>query len=440
MNDKQWKELMELKKKTSLSPKTDYRLARLEGLLSSAYYLRTFSAKEKANLIAQFDELSEQDQLDLIARITNKTHPNFFHLSDEEREQLRTARQELSFHERARLSDTLIHTDAGCAWIDLGEVFITRIEIDDNSSRDREKRPYAYICFSDSYRSRVETVDILESVRNNAAAIGHPAVVFAIYHWQRLINAKRVLQRDDVLSSDVWGELEKEIWGGLREVRVAESNLKELGKALLKGAKSRAIPNQMALALKMESLGLGVKDTDTVLHKAWERLASRFIKPTDEVKETLTKIEAKLLKFERYPYTDDRLRRVSSASVMRFLKDGGRKGGRRFIGNNTDGISLRPRWKSFLYTFAAWYFGLKRSVVQEYLEKAAKQNVPDKEVYRSFGDSPTSDVHRVLSYLFATPLIAVREPIWLNEFDAGLHSIPIAIENAASEKKSNEGK
>ena len=438
MNEEQWNELLELRYIADLSPKFEFRLQRLESLLSSSFHLDTYSAEERIELLAQFKGLSEQEQKDLVARVKNKPHANFFHLSDEEREKLKAARPELSLQERARLSGPFIYTNAGVALLDIAEAFNAKIEIDDNSSIERETCPYAYIYFSHHYQRRVETIDILESVRKDATAISHPVVAFAIYHWQRIINAKRVFEREDVITSDEWEKLAKEMWGGLREVRIAENNLKALGKALVEGAKNRAIPNETALSLKMESLGLGVNDKNTVLHKAWERLDSRFIERTDETEQMLVKIEAELQRFERQPYSDNRLRRIDSARVMQFLKDGGETGGSRYVGNSPEGVSLRPRWKVFLNAFAAWYFGIKQGVLQGYLEKAGKQDVADKEVYRGFGISPTSDVPSIFSYLLTLSLEVVREPIWLHESDIGFHGIPKAIENALSGEESEE--
>ena len=285
MNEEQWNELLELRKKISLTPKTDYRYSRLEDFFFYHHCLSTYSQEELKRLFTTFGELPDQEKQDLISRATKRTHPNFFHLSDAEVDKFMSARPELSFHERARLSDGFISTKAGTAWFDLGEVSEAVIEIDDNSSPARAKRPHAQIYFSHGSQRRVETVDIIESVKNNATAIGHPAIVFAIYHWQRVINAKRVVGRDDVTTSGEWGKITKEVIGDMETVRVAEKNLAAIGKALETGAKKRAIPNAFAFALNVKLMGLDIEDQNTVVYQAWEQLKAISINRTDEVEQ-----------------------------------------------------------------------------------------------------------------------------------------------------------
>ncbi len=84
MNEEQWAELLKLREKASLDPKSDYRFQSLEIYLSALYTLNRFSQEDKANFNAQFNELSEQDKENISSRVINKTHPNFFHLTDEE--------------------------------------------------------------------------------------------------------------------------------------------------------------------------------------------------------------------------------------------------------------------------------------------------------------------------------------------------------------------
>ncbi len=198
MTDEEFNELLGLRNKARLT-QNEHQLSRLQDLLACTRYLETYTQEEKDSLIAQFRELSPQEQLELLNR-SYRSNPNFFNLSEEERERLAAARKELSLHQRARLSDIYLHTAAGIAWLDLGEVSNTFIEIDDKSSPDRETRPYAHVYFSDHWRMRVETIDILETVKNDPTAVGHPAVVFAIYHWQRVIYTRRVIERPDVTS------------------------------------------------------------------------------------------------------------------------------------------------------------------------------------------------------------------------------------------------
>lgn len=432
MNDEEWAELLKLREKANLSPKTDYRFQSLENYLSAIYTLNLYSQEQKEKFAVQFNELSEQDKQDITHRVTNKTNSNFFHLTDDEMEKLQAARKELSFHERARLLSNLILTNTGTAWLDLGEVFDAQIELDDNSSPARWTRPYAYISFPNGHQRRVETVDIIASVNKNPAAIGHPAIVFAIHHWQRVIHAKRVIERDDITSRDeTWRSMRRVVSGEI-EVEVAERNLQTIGEKLLKGAKKGAISKEAALAINVELLGLTLEDTDTVFYKAWERLGAEYIERTDEVEQVLASLKADLLMFEKQPHTDLKSRRISTDRIMMFLNEEGEKGGKRFVGYSEEGISVKPSWKVFRNAFVAWFFELAQPVVQDYLEKAGKENVDSDDVYQYSWNAPRSIVANVFHYLLTNQLVVAREPMMISETSIGFRGLEKAIEDAIS--------
>lgn len=125
-----------------------------------------------------------------------------FHLLPEELDDIKDRRKQMSLSDRARLS-TFIDAGAGIAWLDLGGVLDATIELDDHSSPERERRPHVRIYYKDAAREvdvitpQVEIIDIIESVRNDAAAVGHPAIAFAIYHWQRVVQANIDFQAID---------------------------------------------------------------------------------------------------------------------------------------------------------------------------------------------------------------------------------------------------
>ncbi|MDQ1591627.1 MAG: hypothetical protein QOG71_2254 [Pyrinomonadaceae bacterium] len=432
MNEEQWKELLELRAKASLSPRTDSRFERLEDYISLSLRLSIYSHEEQLKLLAEFNELPDQEKQDVLSRVANRTHPNFLQLSADELEKLRTARKDLSFHERARLFSDLFLTAAGTAWLDLGGVFEAEIEINDNSSPERETRPYAYIYFSHGHHRRVETIDILESIKRNPESIGHPAIVFAIHHWQRVIYAKRVIERDDVTTRDEIGKVIKEMFGG-KDIKTAKRNLGKISKTLVDAAKKRAISNELAFAFKIESVGLGLENKETFLYKAWEKLEAEFVGQTDGVEQILAKIETELLALERRPYTGNRFDSVSVRKVMEFLRKAGKKGGKKFVGYNAKGNLRRPRWKVFRNAYAAWLFGLKQSLVSEYLRKAAKQELIESDVYQPSWVSPKGGVIRIIHHLMTTPLVAVRNPVIISEDNIGFQGIEAAIKKAMSD-------
>ena len=193
------------------------------------------------------------------------------------------------------------------------------------------------------------------------------------------------------------------------------------------------ISNELAFAFKIELVGLGLENKETFLYKAWEKLEATFVNRTDEVDQVLAKIETELLALERQPYTSDRFDSVSVRKVMEFLRKGGRNGGRRFVGYNKEGDSLRPRWIVFRNAYAAWLFGLKRKVVQEYLEDAAKQGSIESDVYQPSWVSPKGGVIPIIHHLLATPLVAVRDPILVSEVDIDIQGMEAAIKKAMSD-------
>jgi type I restriction enzyme S subunit len=399
--------------------------------LSAKYTLSRFTPTEREQFDAQFNGLSEQEREDITSRVVKKTNPNFFHLTDEEVEKLKAARKDMSFHERARLLSNLILTAAGTAWLDLGNIFEASIEIDDSSSPDRWKQPYAYIYFPKSLSGRVETVDILKSVRTNPTCIGHPVIVFAIYHWQRVIYTKRVLERDDVTYRGEIGESFKLIFGG-QEVENALKNLEAISKALFAGAKKRAIPNEAALAIRMDTYGM-LEDEGTILVKAWESLEGKNIRECPTFKQILAKVEADLLDFEGRPHEDSKSRRIQVSRIIEFLKKGGKKGGKAFVGFDEDGNSRRQSWKVFRNAFAAWFFDLSQSsTIQEYLERAGKQEVLTGEMYQRTFSLPQTKTSSVLYYLFVSQLVMAREPVIVHEAEVRNKGIAKAIEDALS--------
>lgn len=428
MSDEKLNELLELRAKASLAP-NEHRLQRLIDLLSYTRYLESYTQEEKERLIAQFKELSSEEQQE-VWNHTYKLHPNFFNLSDEEREKLAKARKELPLHERALISEVFFHTAGGFAWLDIMEVLDTRIQLDDRSSAAREKRPYAHIYPTDFWQLNVETVDILEAVKSDPMAIGHPAIVFAIYHWRRVIYTKRVIKREDVTSNDEIGQYLNDQWRGGRDVRSAENNLKAISKTLYDAAKKRMIPKESALALKMQWCGLSPEGKETVVHKAWEELKAEIIDKQGSPEDILRDLEPKLLAHERiiqgkHPIYANR--------VMEFLTQGGKKGGKRFVGFDAEGNSLRTTWKDFRNAFAAWFFKLKQSAVQQYLEDAKKQNIVLDEVYEPSLAYPTTTIARIFTYLLTKPLVFARDPVLLRESDVGMHGIEEVINRVSSD-------
>jgi len=66
MNEGQWKELLELRTKASLSPRTDSRFEHLENYISLSFQLSIYSQEEQRKLLSEFNELPEQEKQALL--------------------------------------------------------------------------------------------------------------------------------------------------------------------------------------------------------------------------------------------------------------------------------------------------------------------------------------------------------------------------------------
>jgi hypothetical protein len=341
-------------------------------------------------------------------------------LNDNELQTLKTYRKKLRFHERVRLSSRWDRAAVGTVWHDFGEISDSGIELDDQSSREREERPYAYIWQSTGYYRIVETVDIIESIARNPTSIGHPAIIFAIYHWQEVIQAQRLIERDDVYSHSDMGKAVKRELGGGKELEIAKRNLKAVTDAFHSGIKEKRLSKEVAFANQVKSMSLD--DQDNFLYEAWKRLEARHVEQTDETLRRLEKIESHLQQIEReYPNhnTDTPIRKV-----MDFL----RADGVRFVYSEESEFSRRPTWKAFRHAFLAWHFDMKQTTVQEYLEEAARHETPEV-VYRPSLSAPKGRVANIFHYVLAIPLVSAREPLVVHEDDIGFHGLTAAIED-----------
>jgi hypothetical protein len=181
----------------------------------------------------------------------------------------------LSFHERAGLLACYL-PPRGTTLSDPGGVFESRIKIIDRYPKSKNKiedeenvRPLACIVFTDLMSAQVDVIDILESVRNDATAIGHPVVTYAIYHWQKLLAWSKYSKDTSVNRKSDIGEVINNLRAN-RPLKSAKRNLAAIGKALQEGARRMAIPKESALELKVERLHFD--EDNTYLRVAWERL------------------------------------------------------------------------------------------------------------------------------------------------------------------------
>lgn len=82
MDQEKWDELMNLRGKASLNPKTDYRFEQLENYLSDLHAFNIFLQKDHKKFQDQLNKLSEQERQDLFNRVESKTIGDYtFHKS-----------------------------------------------------------------------------------------------------------------------------------------------------------------------------------------------------------------------------------------------------------------------------------------------------------------------------------------------------------------------
>jgi hypothetical protein len=127
---------------------------------------------------------------------------------------------------------------------------ISGIEINDSEGRDLLK-PRITILYRDGAK---KSIDILDSVKNNAASMGHPAIIYAIKRWEEIIRIyhHQASRRHDKIYD------------------IAAKHLRGIGSALLEGAKERAVSKEVMFGREILEL--------PSIHQAWTLLGTDTIK------------------------------------------------------------------------------------------------------------------------------------------------------------------
>ena len=337
--------------------------------------------------------------------------------------------RKLSFNEKADLFINFL-SPAGTILYDAGGLFEARIKIDDRNFVRGRNRPLAYIKFTNGKKARVEVIDILESVRNDATLIGHPVIIFAIQHWQKILIEEKYSNLGDVYTSDKkYKLLNDDKHPSLNDpiynpsVENARRNLEEVGKAFLEEAKRQSIPKESALAIKIKELKL--EEKNTYLYFAWKRLFKKHIDIKQELDERINEIEKYLnqlpseqigktladypLELRKFGYIDST---VTVSSVIDFLKSDG-KG---FVYSERNLNSLRPRWKVFQNAYIKWHSPQMGTTVEKYRKVAKKQGMVDTPYTMSnYNSTPETTVFNSLYNVLTRPLVSFCQPIECSE-------------------------
>ncbi|MFL6275394.1 MAG: hypothetical protein ACJ74G_09290, partial [Blastocatellia bacterium] len=109
-----------------------------------------------------------------------------------------------------------------------------------------------------------ESIDILASVRKNAASIGHPAILLAIKRWEQVVLTQYPLSRKKTSNA-----IMKAARGDFKAA--AKKHLENISKALLEAAQDPERRNSKLTMFRMLSLRID-EAADTYLKLVWEML------------------------------------------------------------------------------------------------------------------------------------------------------------------------
>ena len=347
----------------------------------------------------------------------------FLGWTNDETKEMREAVKELSSNQRAQLI-SFADTPVGSVLFDPGKFLESTILIDDLHTKASESRPLAFIDFSDGYNSRVEVIDILESVRRDARTIGHPVIVFAIDYWQNILVWGRFLKSDKSSAID---EAKKTVdfYLNLKYLESAKRNLSLIGAALNEAVRVRSIPNEIAFKKKAENLNLD--SNDNYLKIAWERLHSKHVVQFQKRSERIKGIEEFLKSFPTNQidifegnYTEEQQEygivgdRISIETVIEFLSTRGQS----FVYDEDSEKSTRPKWTTFRNAFYEFYFDKSPQTVKEYL-KTARANKVEYGSYEPSFFPKQAKTDSIMKVALSIPLAYYCEPIECHSDEVG---------------------
>ena len=274
-----------------------------------------------------------------------------------------------------------------------------KIRIHDLVGIDRIN-PRAVIVYGDGSD---ESIDIIESVRENAASIAHPAILLAIHRWEQIIRYRRRFRGNEAYFDNFLRKPLK-LRSDENVLAIAERHLERIWDALREGVKKRALTKEEVFVLAVSDLGI---DKEYLyLRLATEILATGKIQKMRE--ETPTKLAEMRKKLERYgpeylvsdyflpeDIEPSKLKEIRNKClinpVIDFLDDP--SGGRPYLSKKITLASrsqftklVRPgaalkddpperdqKWREIVNRFDAWRFGLTPRTVKSYRSNAEIQ-------------------------------------------------------------------
>lgn len=419
MENDRMDKLVKIARKACVTESGRYELESLEQYLRCVADLDKYSEDDRKRFAAEFHALSDEDRQYVVNRVYNRTHPGRFHLTESETQELTESRKDLRFHERAQLS-AVWNAWNGIAWLDIGKVFDAYIEIDDQSSSEREKRPYAHVYYKEGYTRRVETVDILASVERDASAIGNPIIAAAVKYWQHVLYSKNIHNVRNREDDNFAIEYVREKYTR-HHIAVAEGNINAISKMLIAGALKTGVSPKIGLGYSAELLGI---NEGTLLHEVWKAFRNWRI-PDLENSDEIEGLKQKLHSMANNQALTNR--GIDPDTILRFITEAESGGGYEYF----DPDKKRPSWAAFKNSFLAWYFSADVRTIKNYQSLARKKPVDGSKVTKSFFLPPAYQLTSLLVNLFETPLVFVREPVRIRETGGHVH-----IEEAILKKES----
>jgi hypothetical protein len=274
-------------------------------------------------------------------------------------------------------------------WVEQGGLLEAEITIHCQEGRDKDF-PRVTIRHHDG---TWETIDIIRTIENNALSIGHPAILLAINLWEQTIRCQRVLNP----TRRRWRKTRNE--KTLDEsYKLAKRHLERVGKALVEGAKSRAMSKFDVFKADAQ-----IHDSDyELLRLAWEGLGDNEIKKIRNSDIRLSSLKQKMVelyKAKRHlnPPSDFVMRSTEEwmDRIIEFIKDRGLHRKRRIT------------WAAMRNKFDAWRFGLDEKTVRTYnsLGKDFKMKEGSTAPFLWYPESPASFFVSELGKWLSFPII-----------------------------------
>lgn len=273
-----------------------------------------------------------------------------------------------------------------------------KIRIHDLIGIDRIK-PRAVIVYGDGSD---ESIDIIESVRENAASIAHPAILLAIHRWEQIIRYRRSFRGNEEYF-DNFRSKPLRLRPNETVLAIAERHLERIWDELRKGVKKRALKKEAVFVLAVSDLGFDkeylylrlateILATGEIqkmreltrqlaeMRKKLERLGpeylvSDYFRPDDIEPSKLKKLRDKCLinpiidflaaPDVGKPYLSQKITLTSRSQFTKLVRPG--------AALKDDPPERDQKWREIVNRFDAWRFGLHPRSVKSYRSNAEVQ-------------------------------------------------------------------